>query len=398
MQNRMRIIFVDDECNILQGLRRMLRPMRDRWHLAFANGGQEALEYLAREPCDVIISDIRMPQMTGVELLENVRRRHPHMIRFALSGQAARQTVIDAVGPTHQYLSKPCNAETLKVAIGRLEVLRDLLPVEKLREAASALEFLPSIPGLYDELARQLRKPEVSAESVGRIIASDIGMSGKILQLVGSGFFGSPRQVSTPDEAAKVLGMDIIKSLAFSLNVLTSFDPAKMEGFEIGTLWKHSIAVAEVAREIAESQGVDKKTADAAFMAGMLHDVGKIVLAEQLTEDYRSVIALAESQDVNLLETEQRILGATHSQVGAYLLGIWGLANPIVEATAYHHCPSSAPNPIGFTALTAVHVAYCLDEERAVDTEYLAGLGLADCMTKWRDIRLKETHKEPANV
>ncbi|MCD4825737.1 MAG: HDOD domain-containing protein [Phycisphaerae bacterium] len=398
MQNRIRIIFVDDERNILQGLRRMLRPMRDKWDLAFANGGNEALEHLAAEPCDVIISDIRMPQMTGVELLENVRRRHPHMIRFVLSGQAARETIIDAVGPTHQYLAKPCDAETLKAAIGRLEMLRDLLPVEKLREAISALESLPSMPSLYDELTRQLRGPEVSVKSVCRIISADIGMSGKLLQLVGSGFFGPPRHVSTPAEAAKVLGIDIIKSLALSLNVLTPFDPVKMEGFAMGTLWKHSTTVADHARKIAESQGADKKTADAAFIAGMLHDVGKIVLAEQLAEDYRSAVALARAEGVDSLEAERRIFGATHAQVGAYLLGIWGLEDSTVEATAYHHCPSAASNFTDFTALTAVHVAYCLDEGRAVDTEYLARLGLADSMTKWRDIRPKEIHKEPANV
>lgn len=397
MPEKMRIIFVDDVSNILDALRRMLRPVCREWEMSFANGGAEAMECLDGKRYDVIVSDMRMPGMSGAELLENVRRKHPHMIRIALSGQADRETVLEAVGPTHQYLSKPCNLETLKAVLDRVISLRKLLGAEKLVELVSAMEFVPSLPRLYKELTDELLRPNASIESVARTIASDVGMSAKVLQLVSSGFFGQPKQVSGAGEAVEALGMDIIKPLTLSLNLFSPLDATEVEDFSMEALWRHSANVAFCAGQIAQSTGADSKTVNAACLAGMLHDVGKIIFADRFTDDYRSAMNLAEAEGIDPLEAEAKTIGATHAGIGAYLLGIWAFPDPIVEAVAYHHFPSKGRKADGFAALTAVHVADAVEGAGPVDMEYLAGLGLADRLDAWREICLENT-KETANA
>jgi len=113
MPDKKRVLFVDDEPRILDGRRRMLRSMRHEWKMSFAETGQEALAILANQPFDVVVVDMRMPGMDGVQLLSEVRKRH-QIIRIVLSGTADREAILRAVGLAHQYLSKPCDAETLK--------------------------------------------------------------------------------------------------------------------------------------------------------------------------------------------------------------------------------------------------------------------------------------------
>ncbi len=404
MLDKIHILFVDDEPRILDGLRRTLRSMRGQWGMAFANGGAEALELLADGRWDVIISDIRMPGMSGVGLLQEVRRRHPHMIRIALSGQASRNTVLDSIGPTHQYLSKPFDAEALKAAIGRLDMLRRLLAVEKLRSMISAMESLPALPPLLMELTEELNSPEATIASVAQIIAKDVSMSGKMVQLVGSGFFGPPRHVSDPVQAVTALGIDIVKLLVLSLHVFSQFNPISAADISTDNSYRHSPAVATASKRIAAAEGADTETVDSAFLAGLLHDVGKVVLADQLAEDYHSMLGRIAAEGVDPLQAERETFQATHAEVGAYLLGIWGLPNAVVEAVAWHHTPSRSQTPDQFTALTAVHVADTLIrapsalETTAVDQEYLIALGLRHRLPEWTNICRNTACKETANV
>lgn len=116
---KIKILFVDDEPMVLQGLQRVLRPLRNEWETAFANSGQEALEKLSQEPFDVIVTDMRMPGMDGGQLLTRVKERYPHMVRIILSGQADKTMVMKSVKPAHQYLAKPCDDATLRASLQR---------------------------------------------------------------------------------------------------------------------------------------------------------------------------------------------------------------------------------------------------------------------------------------
>jgi putative nucleotidyltransferase with HDIG domain len=385
MPDEIRILFVDDEPKILDGLRRMLRSMRSRWSMAFAAGGQEALEALRAEQYDVIVSDIRMPQISGVELLEEVRSSWPQTVRFVLSGQASRESVLRAVGPTHQYLPKPCNAETIKAAITRIGEQRSLLDSPQLRRHVAGLEAVPSLPGVLEELKAELNRPGVSAKSVSSIIARDVGLSAKVLQLVSSGFFGPPRPAIMPAEAANALGVDIIRPLTISLEAFRAFDPADAEAFRIAAVWNHSLRVSRRCRQIAETLGLDANMRTQAALAGLLHDLGKAIFAAEMPAMYRQVTEEI-SSGADPLESERAHIGATHPQAGAYLAGLWGLDEEVIDAIAHHHRPQESRREIRINALTCLHLANRLPsadssdspESQAgeIDTDYLHAAGV----------------------
>lgn len=394
MPAKKRILFVDDELRVLRGLRRMLDSMTDEWEMSFANSGQEALDLLAKEPFDVIVSDMRMPGMTGVELLNEVRRRHPEVVRLALSGQSSKESVLHSVGPIHQYLPKPCDEETLKSTLVRLCAVRNLLAVDPLQPLLAQLEYLPSLPSLYERLMRECRAQDGSLQEVGRIISQDMGMSAKLLQLVNSAFFGMPRHIASPAQAVVALGMETVRALALTVCVFSQFEEAAISEFGLRPLWRHSAAAGFLAKRIATAEGMEAKAADHALMAGLLHDTGKLVFAAMLPEQYRGALELAAREKTGVFEAERRQIGASHAEVGAYLLGLWGFPYAVIEAVAYHHCPVQVPVQ-QFSVLTAVHVAEGLSHEPGardgdaasrIDRSYLEGLGVAERLAGWREM------------
>jgi HD-like signal output (HDOD) protein/CheY-like chemotaxis protein len=388
-----RLLFVDDDPNILQGLRRQMRGMAKEWQMVFAENGPAALESMEAAPADVIISDMKMPGMDGGQLLSEVMKRWPDTVRLVLSGQSDREAILQLVGPAHQYLSKPCNPEELRAAITRALSLRGLLGSDQLKHLASRVRCLPSLPALHLELTEELRREEPSIEHAGEIIARDIGMTTKILQLVNSAFFGLPHPVSDAKQAASYLGLVHLRALVLSLEVFSQFDQESIRQFSIEDLAQHCRATGLRARRIAELENCDHNVEDQYFLAGLLHDVGELILAAGLPEQYTRVLEKAAQTHEPVWVHEHAEFGATHAEVGAYLLGLWGLPNPVVEAVALHHKPS-ASSARGFSPVIAVHVADALTPERTglrrgkadnqLDMICLRSLGLEDRLPEWQ--------------
>ena len=373
--HKISILFVDDEPRILQGLRRMLHGMRSEWKMSYAVGGREALDMMRESTFDVIVTDMRMPDMDGAALLNEVVSIYPDTIRIVLSGQADKDLILQTVKPAHQYLSKPCEPDKLKSTIYRTCVLRDLLNGKKIKRLISRMHNLPSVPALYTRIMEEVRSSDPSLKKVGRIIEQDIGMSAKILQLVNSAFFGLPREILHPSQAVTLLGIDLIKSLVLSIQVFSAFNGKVPGHFRINELWEHSSAVGRSARTIAKSMKLDNQEADHAFISGLLHDVGKLVLASNLPDEYSTVLQKAETDNKTLSDVEFQIFETTHAQIGAYLMGLWGLPGNVVETIAHHHRPSESPVK-GFNALSAVHIANTLyhDIQRPVDHPARSGI------------------------
>ncbi|MGQ9688779.1 MAG: HDOD domain-containing protein [Desulfobaccales bacterium] len=348
---KLKILFVDDDPNVLNGLRRMLRSMRDQWETFFANSGVEALDFLARQEVDVVVSDMRMPGMDGAELLQTVKERYPHVIRIILSGQSDRRKVFETVKVAHQYLSKPCDDATLKATIERSRLLYDLLGDRSLKEVVSRIESLPSLPALYFEILQELESDYCFIQKVGEIIARDIGMTAKILQLVNSAFFGFYHHVSSPVQAAELLGTEVIKVLVLSEKIFSSLDHHKLAAFKFESLWEHSLVTGLTAKTIARKERHSQTEIDQAFMAGVLHDSGKLVLAANFPDKYKETTALAQEAGLFLWEAERRVLGVSHGEIGAYLLALWGLPEAIVDAIARHHEPPRLNTRVSLRAL-----------------------------------------------
>ncbi len=391
-----RILFVDDEPNVLDGIRRLLKSRfkPDEWELGFCGSGAEALSLIEKNPFDVVVSDMRMPGMNGVELLTKVMHKYPQTVRFILSGYSDRELIIKSIGSTHQYMSKPCDAELLVNTINRAFAIREVLQKDNLKKLVAYIKVLPALPDLYLKVVSELKSPDVSAQKVGEIITKDVAMSVKVLQLVNSAFFGLRRRVESPAQAVTLLGLDVVKSLVLMLKIFSDAGTDQASGLSIERLSQHSLRVGQYSQAITRKVNLDKKTADDAFMAGLFHDLGKLVLIANLPEQYGKILHMVHDGKINQLDSEMEVFGATHSEVGAYLLGLWGFPDPMIEAALYHHYPAKSHLEC-FSSLTAVHVGNVIANEMdppegwnipLIDREYLDRLKLTERIDEWRQL------------
>jgi HD-like signal output (HDOD) protein len=330
-----------------------------------------------------------MPKMDGAQLLDKVKLMHPDVIRVVLSGQSSRAAVLRSIAPAHQFLSKPCDPQELMVRLGQAFAMRDLLSNEALKTTISRLRSVPSLPSIYGELMEALRKEDPPISQLAKIIAKDVGMAAKILQLANSAFIGARGRVSNLLQAVSMIGTETVRTLVLSVHVFSHFDDNSEIAPFLQPLWEHSVGSAAVAQKISIAENAPKTVVEESFTAGLLHDVGKIVLMAEMPENYLSI--LREDRG-DICEHEKDQLGCTHSQVGAYLMSIWGLPVPLVRAVAFHHNPSEAGEE-KFSSLTAVHAADALtnaidpcpaNHDGELDRKYLEALGLWQRVDTWR--------------
>lgn len=396
-----RILFVDDDANVLQGIRRMFYAKRAEWSTEFAGNGPEALERMAAGPFDVVVSDMKMPGMTGAEFLTRVKERHPDTIRMILSGHAEQATVLKALLCAHQYLAKPCDPATLQRAIEQAFALRERLGNARLKEVVAQMRSLPALPALYRQVQDELSSPTGSLARVGELIARDVGMSASVLRIVNSAYFGLNRPMTTVQGAVTFLGTETIRTLVLSVQVFQEAHGKAIPGFSLDALWNRSLETALCARTLGRREKVDTRVLDDAFLAGFFHDVGQLVLAQQLSAQYAAVLADTARGGRALAEVECERLGATHGDVGAYLLALWGMPDPIVDAVARHDAPLETADE-RTTVRGLVHVASALVGDGplpgagSLEAE-LEALGLADHLETWREATREIRSAAPAS-
>ena len=394
-----RILFVDDEPRVIRGLRRMLGALEESWVMEFAESGQEALEYLNTQTCDVVVSDFRMPGMNGHELLTKVKEQHPEIIRMLLSGQTDETNSLRSVGSAHQYLAKPCDPETLREAITRAFILGDLLENSQLKELISQLDTLPALPDLYQQLIQEIESENCSIENIGKIVSQDMGMTAKILKLVNSAFLGVPRNISNPIQAVNFIGLDTLRILVLTIKVFEKMNADLPSFLSMETIWNHSLKTGEFARKIMKAESADSALADDALAGGLLHDLGIILLASQLKNEYSAAVSSLRDKQTSLEIAERNVFGISHAEVGAYLLGLWGLNHHLIEAVAFHHTPVGSSEK-GMTPLIAVQAAnvFCHEEDphlkdtvtKAADEELLSVIAPKEKIEEWRNLCLLE--------
>jgi HD-like signal output (HDOD) protein len=390
-----RILFVDDEPNVLEGLRHRLRRLRNSWDMRFVESGHEALEALDREPFDMIVSDMRMPRMDGAALLRLVQERHPAVVRIVLSGHADNQLSVKAVPVAHQFLTKPCAAGVLENVVERACNLKELVGQEQVRRIVGGIETLPPMPRVYTQLVSALADENVAAAKVTAILKQDMAMCAKLLQMVNSAFFRLSRTITSIDQAVVYLGFDAVRQLALAVEVFAVGRTKRVSGgLSLDALQRHSLLVARIASQVL---GASPQKEDA-FVAGLLHDIGTFLAAVELPEHLEAVATDVREHGGEMHAVEARLHGVTHAEIGAYLLGIWGLPYPVIEAVANHHAPGRVAQQ-GLDVLAAVHVAEALAggltgpvvsgverETGDVDRAYLDGLGVGHELEAWREM------------
>lgn len=378
-----RILFVDDERPVLEGLRVRLHRLMARWEMTFVDSGARAIEELQKNAFDVVVTDMRMPGMDGAELLRIVSERWPEAIRIVLSGDAEENQILRLVPYAHQYLSKPCEAQQLEKVIDRCLRLQQLLQQPNLRALVGRINKLPAMPRVYTQLRSALSSDTVNTREVAKIVAEDAVIAAKVLQLVNSAFFRLARRITNIEQAVGYLGFTAIRNLTLSVEVFSKWPPGKGEpALDLEYLQSHVHRVAAAARALAAGS----VAADDAMLAGLLHDIGYWILAQECGEELGRSIELAKRESIPLHQAEARIFGASHAELGAYLLGIWGLPYPVIDAVAHHHVPLNVkPSELDLLAVLAIaHSLVPEDDSRAapaptapdpkVDAEYLLAI------------------------
>lgn len=351
-----RILFVDDEAPVLDGLRTRLYRQSSRWQMVFVENAARAIAELERAPIDVIVTDMRMPGTDGAELLRIVSERWPDVVRIVLSGYAERDQTLRLVPVAHQYLSKPCDAQRLVAVVERCVALRTLLPSAELRARVGRIRALPMMASVHSKLQASMAGGNLDVQATAEIVASDPVTAAKVLQLANSAFFRLAKPLSNIDQAVTYIGVAALRSVLPSPAVFVPW-PAEgpMREIDFGRLQAHSHAMAAGAQALAD----EAPWADEALLAGLLHNIGYWVLAQECPGELAAAIVAAAAEGIALHVAEARIIGASHAQVGAYLLGIWGLPPPVVEAVAHHHDPGAAARP-EFGPLAALALARAL--------------------------------------
>ena len=351
-----RVLFVDDEAALLDGLRGRLRGMRNRWVMVFVESGARAVTELEQGGFDVLVTDMRMPGMDGGHLLNLVRERWPEMIRIVLSGYSEQDQVSRLISVAHQYLSKPCDASQLENAIDRCVQLHELLREPRLRAIVGRIRQLPALPRTSSELRSLMAREDATVKQVADVIAADSAITAKVLQIVNSSFFRLSRRITRIDQAVSHLGFAAIRNIAMSVEVFSlwgrlagaaCFDPERSQ--------QYAQNVAAVARALTHKTAL----ADDALLAGLLHNIGYGILIQECPQDMAKVVQLAQADSMPMHRAEQAVLGASHAEIGAYLLGLWGLPHAVLEAVAYQHHPEQVQQK-QFDVLAALSTAHAL--------------------------------------
>lgn len=387
-----RLMIVGGNVVETRNLQAMLTPLAGSWEVEYFGDAESALKQMAISSPEVVISDLRMPGMDGASFLKEVCDRHPGVARIALSSQNELSGALRAIPVAHQFLLKPCDLGSFRVAIERATSLSNVLGNKLLASIVGSVKDLPVLPRTYLALRDKLMDPEASARDVVKIVEQDVGISAKILQLVNSALFGVPRGIASVSTAVSYLGIGMMQNLVLSAEVFHIFEGvAAIPGFSMEEVHAHSQLTARIAAKIPAPVDIHS----AVTVAGMLHDVGKLLMAMKSPKHFARAVSGAREERRPLFEIEEELMGVSHAEVGAYLLALWGLPTPVVEAVAHHHRPKRVPQD-RLDAVGIVHIANCLAHRhplrpepggepphQELQPEYLADLGILDKIDEW---------------
>ncbi len=398
------VLFVDDEDNVLKGLALSFRGERKTLGVLTANNGNEALRMLRDRPeINVLVCDLKMPSMSGVAVLQEARDTRPDVVRMVLSGNLSGDATLEASEFAHQMLSKPCETRRLLDIVLRAISLHSRMEKFALKDRLFGLGGLPSVPKTYSRVVSELAAEKPSMERIVEIVLQDPAMSAKILNIVNSHMAGK-QEVTDIGNAVSRLGLESLKSFILMAEIFSNEkDPMSDFGYSSDELWKHSVVVGQYARSISLTEPDEDGLISTCYTAGLLHDIGVLIFAAKMPNEFNKALQHSQRKNISLVNAEKELYGATHAEVGGFLLDLWGLSMPIVNAITYHYHPSAAPEEIygddlqasRFDVTAAVHVAnyFCENEDDSfgsgaayVDIEYLERIDRLQVLDYWWDV------------
>ena len=395
--NSGRILLVDNVDQNARQLTAEIRRMSRPWTVKWVETSAQATRELESQPYDVVITELALPGETGIDLLRKVADQYPAAIRMALSAAADRQMILQTSGLAHRFIAKPTSGSVLISLLDTSINLREIFDNPEIHARVAKIGILPSPPEIYQQLVEELKNDDCSIRGVADLISQDIAITAKILQMINSAYFGLPSRVSSVLQAVNLLGLETVRSLVLAAGVFEGLHDQlrQCRALSIESLYRHSVTVGTNSQRIALKIGLSRYLSDDALMAGMLHDIGKLILMSHFPDELARSIEMATAKSWSLERAEERIMGTTDAEIGAHLLSLWGLSDQILEAVALHYQPSRMPCPI-ISVLTAVHLANGIETEQLhervpvlgcrFDDEYLKSVKVFDRLADFRAI------------
>jgi len=363
-----RFLFVDDDPRILEGIENMFFDAPEDWEVEFANDGAEALAALQAEPFDVLVTDMKMPGMDGSELLAAAREQFPSVVRVVLSGHTDQAEAQRAMPIVHEFLSKPCDFQTLTRTLEQsLELTQHF--TEAARVAMGSLVSLPARPKVYPRLAAML-EGDAGADEVAEVVESEMALAAKVLHVANTSFYSPRTTISRIRDAVVLLGVKVTTNLALSMEAFASVSGPRRQ--EIEDLHEHSMAVAHIAQKL-----LPHELRPDGMLGGMLHDLGRLLICTRFSSEQERVLELMKDEQLSIDEAERRVLGFDHAEIGGYLLRLWHLSEATANALEQHHTLGVAERgSVELAVFASDYAAHepgpCPDDERLSDEERAA--------------------------
>jgi HD-like signal output (HDOD) protein len=389
-----RVLFVGGDALWFDQIKRDLICLQPHWLSLHTTGIAAVARLLAEQPAQAVVVDGRVPGAR--ELIGHLKKAGDQILLMLRCDMSDPYVVESLKGLGVPMVTSHGDATRIVGSLLRNGRLRDWTTDPAMQRLLPQIRKLPATPDLYARVSQELSSPNGSLDTVARLICQDPVMSAKLLQIANSALFAASREINDMIETVMILGSERIKSLILLGGVFSQYSDAKVSAASIQSLLAHSIQVGGYARAIALNETKSSRTAEAAFTAGVLHDVGKLILAGNLPEQFAKARALAGEGKFSTHDAEMEVFGVSHGRFGACLLAAWGLPLPILEAVAWHHEPLQSADT-GFSLLAAVHAANVFAHQAApqgkpgvheppadVNQEYLDAIGLRCCCDRWR--------------
>jgi HD-like signal output (HDOD) protein/ActR/RegA family two-component response regulator len=372
------VLFVDDEDLLRAMYETFSHVLQEHYEISTAASGEDGVKLLIDRKFDVVVTDLTMPGMDGLQFLAHVVRTQPDCARIIISGYADRLKVARCLFVGHRYFNKPCDMKSLGTLLLRLASFREIISDQKVRRIIGGLGSLPGPPEMFLKLEKMLESPFSTLDDVAGLVEQDPSVTAKLLQIVNSAQFGLRRKVISAVDAVQLVGLEAVRGLVLGLQAFAGYQNQPNKKAPPAELWEHSLKVALTARRIAQGQGFPQHSCERAFLAGLLHDVGRIVINANAPEEYLEVIESAKRFRIPVAEAELRRFGASHAEIGAYLLALWGIDEEVTLIVQNQEKLSSFKG-LDAAALASVHVAHFIEskdpQSYPLDNETLAGMG-----------------------
>jgi len=402
---RPELLIVDDDDLVLRAIGRLLRPHRHEWEVHLARDGADALAMLERVAPHVVVSDLDMPVLDGPTLLSRLKDEHPHVVRIGITGDHSLSSTQRIFSSAHQLITKPFDGQQFLATLQRAFALSTTLQSEALRRMVARDNQLPTPPGAYNRLSQLLAREDADIDDVAGLVQESPALVARLMQLTSSAFFGRMQPAGSVAEAVMAIGLGQMRALVLQHGIVQIFK-TKVRGYSMEASQRRGLIAATLARQLV----TDPEMADVAYIAAIVHEVGRMVLAARSPKVLEHCFKQAMAQDLSPAEAQHNVLGVTDADVGAFLLGLWGLPQVVVEAVGLQHRPERIDEGV-VGVRTAVYLAAKLTEdpdmvarapvrdfEAAIDLTLLGVAGAAERLDEMRDLARALLGRRPEPV